>query len=215
MAVTIASLLADFSPSSKGENMGINILRPVKPVAEAAPVQAPPPVDRQAELIRSVEAKARAEEREAAGKRLDEALAAERARFEQELNSEREVWVEQQALQLSGQIQSTLARIEADLSDRVGRILRPFVAQAYHDQALAEFKETLATVLAGAEGKHMRITGPKDILMAIKASLGAHETAIDFLPNEHVEVTLITQDTIVHTQFNSWLSGLEQALKAE
>jgi hypothetical protein len=217
MARSIAGLLTDFSPAASGENIGIGILRAVKLAAEPAPAPAPAPtqVDRQAELIRSLEAKVRAEEREAAGKRLDEALAAEKARHDQELNVQREIWAEQQGLQLSAQIEGSLVRMEADLSESVARILHPFVAQALREQALAELKEALATLLTGAGGKFIRIAGPEDMLSVIETELGSRATVIEFVPSDDVEVILAAQDTTVQTQLNSWLSRLEQALKAE
>jgi hypothetical protein len=61
----------------------------------------------------------------------------------------------------------------------------------------------------------MKITGPEDVIMALREKLGAHEGVIEFFPGDHVEVNLTTQDTVVQTQLDSWARSLEQALKAE
>lgn len=215
MAGAIANLLEDFSPASRGEPVGIGILRAVKVAAEPDHAPIPPPVDRQAELLKAVEAKVRGEEREAAQRQVEEAITAERARYEEELASQRVIWVEQQAGQLSTQIVEGLGRIEAILADRVANILKPFVSEAFRQQSNAEFKEALATLLMGDETGQMRIMGPEDLVQVLKDSLGPHGGAIEFLPGDHVEVSVTARDTTVQTQLQAWSDRLEQALKAE
>jgi hypothetical protein len=215
MPGAIANLLEDFSPASSGGTVGIGILRAVKVTAEPEPNPGPPPVDRQAELLKAVEAKVRAEEREAAQRRLEEAFAAEKARYEDELASQRVIWVEQHAVQLSTQIVEGLGRIEAILSDRVANILKPFVSEAFRQQSNAEFKEALATLLTGDDAGSMRIEGPEDLVQSLKENLGSHGGAIEFLPGDHVEVSVTIRDTTMQTQLRAWSDRLEQALKAE
>jgi hypothetical protein len=215
MAGTIANLLADFSPPAGKEGSGIGILRPVRAVEDNAPEPQQPVVDRQAELLKAAEAKIRSEEREAASRRLEEAVASEKIRYEEDLSVQREIWAEQQAMQLSVQIVEAMTRIETILSERVANIMRPFVSEAFRQQSIAEFKETLATLLYRGETRLMKITGPEDVITALRAKLGTHEGAIEFFPGDHVDVNLTTQDTVVQTQLDSWARSLEQALKAE
>jgi len=215
MASAIANLLEDFSPSSKGEPLGIGILRAVKHSIEAEPMQPPPSVDRQAELIRSAEAGVRAEEREAAQKRLETALAVERARFEDELKAQRVIWVEQEGSQLSTQIAEGIGRIETILSERVANILKPFVSAAFRQQSIIGLEEVLATILLGEEVGPIRIVGPEDIVQVLKGKLGSHGRAIEFLPGNHIEVSITARSTTVQTQLSQWANRLDQALKAE
>ncbi|MBM6580026.1 hypothetical protein ILT44_07535 [Microvirga sp. BT689] len=219
MAGVIASLLEDFSPSSGGETLGIGILRAVRnttqPDPTSAPAPSPPPVDRQAELIKSVEARVRAEEREAAQTKLEEVVAAEKARYEDELRAQRVIWVEQHAEQLSTQLVESIGRIEVILSERVANILKPFVSEAFRQQSIAEFREAIATLLLGEEPTPMKIVGPEDLIQALRATLGVHGGAVEFLPGDHVEVSICVRDTTVQTQLGLWAGRLEQALKAE
>jgi hypothetical protein len=214
MAAILASLLEDFSPAPKGEPAGIEILRAVKHSAEAEPVQPPPPADRQAELIRSIEGRVRAEEREAAQKRLEEAIAAEKTRHEDELKDQRVIWVEQESSQISAQIVECIGRIETILSERVANILKPFVSAGFRQQSIAEFEEVLTTILLGDEAGLIRIVGPEDIIQALKDKLGSHRGAIEFLPGDHIEVSVTARNTTVQTQLGQWADRLEQALKA-
>src|SRR3954469_14862696 len=104
MSEAIANLIADFSASAAPEGFGIGMLRPAKPVAQAVqqdPVRTPSAQDRQTELIKSIEASVRSEEKEIARHQLKEALAAQQERHREELAVERELWVEQEAAQLS------------------------------------------------------------------------------------------------------------------
>jgi hypothetical protein len=215
MARTIASLLTDFSPPAGKEALGLGVLRPVKPAEEVVPEAPRLVVDRQAELIKAAEAKVRSEEREAALKKLDEAIASEKVRYEEELSVQREIWVEQQAAQLSAQIVEAMTRIEENLSDRVANTLRPFISEAFRQQSVAEFREVIATLLFRGETRLMKISGPEDLLKALRANLASHEGGVEFFTGDHVEVSLATQDTIVQTQLESWAARLEQALKAE
>jgi hypothetical protein len=38
---------------------------------------------------------------------------------------------------------------------------------------------------------------------------------IEFLPGDHIEVSVTTRDTTVQTQLRAWSDRLEQVLKAE
>jgi hypothetical protein len=213
MAVNIASLLADFSSSAGGEKSGMALLRSAKILPDTNP-EPPAPVDRQAELLRSLEAKIRGEEREAARIRLEEAVAAEKSRCEDELNAQREIWAEQQAAQMSALILEALGRIEAMISERVANVLRPFVSEALRQQTLHELNEALAVLLFGDIAKLIKITGPEDLLAAMRAQLGLHEDVIEFVPGEQVEVSVTVQDTTIQTQLNAWSARLKKTLES-
>lgn len=214
MAGTIVSLLADFSSPVGRESSGIGLLRAVKVTPDADPEPQQPVVDRQAELIKSVETRIRAEEREIARKELDDAIAAEKARHLDDMNDQRAIWLEQQALQMSAQISAAVERIETNLSERIANILRPFVSEAFRQQTLAELKDVLATLLSGRGAGLLRISGPEELLSVMKFHLGHYEGSIEFSPGEHVEVGVAAQDTLVQTQLNSWAARLAQALES-
>jgi hypothetical protein len=210
MAGTLVSLLADFSPPMKSDPLGLAVLRSTKAVP--APELEPPKltVNVQAEM-RSLEARVRAEEQEVSRLRLEEAVAAEKTRYEQEISAQREIWVEQQAMQLSNQMVETIDRIEALVVERVSNILKPFVSEAYKQQSLDELRDVLANLLHGGVSKLIKITGPEDLLASLRAKLGSHESAIEFRPGEHVEVCLIAEDTTIQTQLDTWSSRLKLA----
>ncbi|WP_114943974.1 hypothetical protein [Microvirga calopogonii] len=214
MAGTLASLLADFSSPAAGASSGISLLRTVKIAPEPSPEPSPSPVvDRHAEIVASIEARVRAEEREAARRGIEDAIAAEKARHMDDLSEQRTIWVEEQAQQLSAQLAAAVDCLEANLSEKVANILRPFVAEAFRQQTLTEFKEVLATLLSGNEARLLKVSGPEDLLMALQDRLGSSRSLIEFSPGEHVEVSVTAQDTLAQTQLNAWTARLSQALE--
>jgi hypothetical protein len=215
MSGGVANVIADFSIPSAPEGFGLGMLRRVKAVVEEEPVQVQSAPDRQAELIRTAEAQVRAEEREAARRQLKEALDAEREKHCEELAVQRELWVEQEAAQLSAQIVDSLGNLERILSDRVARILASIIPEALQQKALAEFNEILGTILTGEISTVLKVTGPEDMLKAIQARFAIRDGIIEFVPSDDVDVTLVAGDTTIQTQLNSWSIRLREALKAE
>lgn len=211
----IANLINDFSSPRSTDGFGIGVLRRVKQVEEVESVSVPSAADRQAELIRSAVDQVRREEREAAHLRLEEALEVERKNHREELAIQREIWVQQEALQLSAQIIKSVGNLEAVLSEKVAKILAAVVPEALKQKAIAEFTEILGTILSGENESLIKITGPEDILSSIKAGMVLREGLVEFMPSDHVEVTFVAGDTTVQTQFGTWFERLQAALKAE
>lgn len=211
----IANLISDFSSPTLGDGLGIAILRRVKQVQEAESNRAPSPEERKAELIQSVSEQVRMEEREAARLRLEQALEEERERHREELATSREIWVQQEALQLSAQIVNAVGNLETVLSEKVARILAAVIPEALKQNAIAEFTEILGTILSGESASLLRVTGPEDMLSAIKAGMALREGLVEFVPTDEVEVTMVAGDTMVQTQLGAWADRLQALLKAE
>ncbi|MEZ0169645.1 hypothetical protein [Microvirga sp. TS319] len=214
MSGSIASLISDFSSPAATDGMGIGILRRVRqaPESETAPVQ--PVVDRQAELLKSLELRVRAEEQEAARTQLEQVLKSEQERHREELATQREIWIEQEARQLSMQIVTAIGNLEGALAEKAARILSSVIPEALRHSAISEFTEALRTILSGESGPLVRVTGPADILTAIEACIVPRDGVVEFIPTDAVEVILVAGDTIVQTQFSGWSDRLQSALKA-
>jgi hypothetical protein len=215
MSGGIGSLIADFSSPTVSEGFGINTLRKVRQAAEPEPVRTQSAADRQAELIQSIEAQVRAEEREAARQRLEEAVKAEWERHQEELTAQRELWVEQEAQQLSAQIVEAVGNLEAVVSEKAARILASVIPEAIRQSAIAEFNEVLGEILSGEVSTLLKVTGPEDLLKSMQNGMALREGIVEFVPGNDVEVTLVAGDTMVQTQLGFWSSRLQKALKAE
>jgi len=215
MPGSIANLISDFSSPAAPEGGGIGILRRVRQPAAPEPHPVQSPVDRQAELIQSVEARVRAEEREAARQQLEQALKAEQDRHREELAVQRGIWVEQEALQLSSQIDNAIGNLESLLSEKAARILASVIPEALRQNAIAEFNEALGTILSGKTSTLLKVAGPEDILNAVKARIALRDDVVEFVPSDTAEVTLVAGDTTIQTQFSAWSERLQMLLKAE
>jgi len=215
MPGSIANLISDFSGQAAPEGMGIGILRRVRQGAEPAPASVPSPADRQAELIQAVEDRVRAEERDAARERLERAVKAELDRHREELAAQRATWVEEEALRLSSQIGSAIENLESLLSEKAARILASVIPEALRRNAITEFIEALETILSGEGSPLLRVTGPEDLLKAMKAHIAPHDGAVEFVPSDTPEVTLVAGDTTIQTQLGAWSERLQALLKEE
>lgn len=215
MSGGIASVISDFSIPSAPEGFGLAMLRRVKATVEENSVQVQSVLDRQSELIRIAENRARAEEQEVARHQLKEALDAERERFREELAVQREIWVEQEASQISAQIIEAVGNLERALSGRVARIIGQVLPEALRYKAIAEFNEIIGIVLSGGASTLLKVTGPEDMLRTIQTRFALREGLIEFVPSNDVEVTLTAGDTTIKTQLNSWATRLQEAIKAE
>lgn len=215
MAGSISNLIADFSMPSKPEGFGLGLLRRVKQIEDHEAIQSPPSADRQVETMQAAVVEAREQEKAIARRQLEEALDAERERHAEELAVQRELWVEQEALQLSSQIIKAVGNLEAALSDQVARILTSVIPEALRQTAIAEFNQALGTMLSGEVSGLLRVTGPEDILRLMKEGMSLREGMVEFVPADHVEVTLIAGDTTIQTQFSPWAGRLQELLRQD
>lgn len=208
MTSLIAHLLTDFSKPKADEAPPF--------LRQAAPEPKPErqEIDDTTALIRAAETKARNEEREIARANLEKTLAAERARFEEELTAQRAAWAEQEGLQLALQWAEAFAGLETQVSERVAKILGPFLAGAYREQAIAGLIETLRSVLSGAGPKIIRVSGPHDVLATIQDRLGSLSEALEFVPNGAFEVAVLADATTIETQLQSWSQQLDDVFRA-
>ncbi len=218
MTASLSHLLADYSPPQERNPTGIALLRRVKlepKPAELPPEPKPDPIDHQAELIRRVETQARQDERQKAQEVLAQALAGERKRFEDELNTQRLIWVEQEGSQLSLQLGEAFSNLERVLSERVANVLASFVSEAVRHRMIDDFEAALKTLLSRSSGGLIRVAGPQDLLSIVESRMGPHREALKFVPNDDVEVAVVSQDTAIETQLSSWLSRLTEVSRAD
>jgi len=220
MTSPLFGVLTDFS-SSKQTEAPISVLlkrpAPAKaaesmPEAQAKPK--PDPAAEQAAAIEKAVADARAEERDAAEKKLAAAIEAENVRFRDELAAERLRWAETEAAQLSERFGVAFTALETLISDQVTNVLGPFLTDAYRQQMVLDLKETIRTMLADGPTGMIAVSGPEDLLAVLRASLGDEIKSIEFQSNETVDVCAIASETAVETLLKPWSDRLNDVLKA-
>lgn len=179
---------------------------PLKPTAEE-------PVDDTTERIRQAERKGREEGHASAQREFELALAAERARHEEQLATERANWAEQQGGQLAKQIETGLHELEERIAESAGRIMLPFLTEALREQMMAGLAEVFTSLLQNRQNATIRVSGPKDMLAALSNGLGDKGSSVEFVSNDAIDVSILVGETLVETQLEAWIRHLAQAVK--
>jgi hypothetical protein len=222
MSTALAQILTDFSAPKSQEAAIMALLKPVRsPVKTGVEPEAQPevkakinPAEERAEAIRRAVEAARDEERTLARTELAQALAAERERSQIELQEQRQVWAATEGAELGARFGEAFTALEAMLSERVANILGPFVAEAFRRQMIDEIGAALKSLLADATAETIVVTGPEDLLSALKASLGDHLGSVEFKVAESVDVSVTAADTAIDTLLKPWSERLNDLLKA-
>jgi hypothetical protein len=144
---------------------------------------------------------------------FDGKLAEQKSRFEAQLASERELWVAQQGERLIERFQSGLRDLEETIAGTVGRILKPFLAAAIRHRAMAELQEQLHALLAGNEGIRFTVSGPPDLLEALRSQLDAAGVAVTYEPGQQCDVRVSVGETVLETRLGTWVAKIDEAVR--
>ncbi|RDI54831.1 hypothetical protein [Microvirga subterranea] len=171
------------------------------------------PVDDPAERLRQAEQQGYEKGRRAAEHEFGLALAAEQARHEEQLASERALWAEQEGARLAEVMMEGLGEIEKRISDSLARIMLPFITEALREQMMTSFMEVLVSLLSDGRNAAIRISGPQDMLTALSSHLIDKGPAVEFVPSDAIDVSVLVGDTLIETQLEAWIGHLAQAVK--
>jgi hypothetical protein len=172
------------------------------------------PVDDTADRIRQAEKRGQEEGRSSAQREFELALAAERARHEEHLASERAKWAEQQGTQLADRLTASLHEIETRICESIARIITPFIADALRTQMTESLRELFTSLVFDKQSAAIRVSGPRDVLLALSKRLGDHGPSVEFVPNDATDVSILVGDTMIETQLEAWIGHLAQVLES-
>jgi flagellar biosynthesis/type III secretory pathway protein FliH len=139
--------------------------------------------------------------------RLAEAI----ARAAEQHAAERALLVSGQAEQLAARLSSAVETSEARIADTVGHILTPFLSAELRNKSVEALAESIGTLLSGGNAVSLRISGPDDLLAALRERLGASPAAIDWQPGDRADVTVCADDSVIETEIQSWLDRVAGA----
>jgi hypothetical protein len=202
MANAFARLLPDFEAPERRA--------PLLP-PELKPLDAEPPAEDPAKLLAAAEERGRGAGFAAAEAAYERQRAEDLARFEERLVAARREWSETEADRLAGRFAAAFGELEATVIGSVARILVPFVAAAVRQQALDDLSETVSGLLAEDSHRFLRISGPEDLLAALRGRLSAHVASIEYLAGEGPDVRAVCDDTTLETQIRAWVDRLAAA----
>ncbi|TDT88902.1 hypothetical protein DFO45_4655 [Azorhizobium sp. AG788] len=177
----------------------------------AAPVQpkkepAPDPAAILAAAVKAARAEALAE--------AQKAFEAERARdaeaFEAHLQLVRQQWILETGTTMAEGLKGAMAEMEERIATAVGRILMPFIQDGVRAQALERLTAEVSRLLSTPGVPMIRVSGPQDMLDALKARCG--ELGMEYEVKDEVDVRVTADDTIIETQLRAWSAHLTEAL---
>ncbi|MGC5779433.1 hypothetical protein [Methylobacterium sp. NFXW15] len=136
---------------------------------------------------------------------------AEREAFTMRLAEERARWCEGEAERLADGFSAALRALDADLTQRIGRLLVPVLNDALRRRALDEFSVALGRLLAEPGQAAIRVSGPEDLLDALRKRLGLQAEGVTFEPSAAPEVSVIADQTVLETRLAAWTRLLTAA----
>ena len=146
----------------------------------------------------------------AAGREQDEARQSESLAFEARLASERVGWVEEQGGGLSVKLDAAVAGIEARIGANVARILRPCLAKLLRERAVDELAESIGLILAGRDQRLIEVSGPADLLDAIRNRLtNSAGGSFAWTPSSSIDVQVIADQAIIESRIEAWVKRID------
>ncbi|MTD94785.1 hypothetical protein GIW81_10630 [Hyphomicrobium sp. xq] len=148
------------------------------------------------------------------GKRSAEAetvvlLDEQKAALDQNLAAAREAWCTEQGPRLAEQVGIAIRGMEDRIAGSVERVLRPFLAQAVRDQAIGQLREIVNDLTATNPGITLEISGPEDLLSAMRASLSSSVANASYVVNEACDVQVRAGASVIETRISAWLQSSE------
>jgi hypothetical protein len=146
--------------------------------------------------------------RDAAQKDFEE----ERERLGDKVNAElakaRAQWAKEEAGRLAEAHRAAFVSFEQRCALAVANILRPFLVRQTITRVTDALVETLEAVFASRGQALFEISGPPDLLDALKDKFGAVNARMEFKPDSSIDVRVRVEDTLIETQLGAWLEAL-------
>jgi hypothetical protein len=205
-AVSIARYLAEFG--------NIEPPREVIAAPEIPPAAPDEPVSHidVAQLTEEAHARGVEEGRAAAQTAFDAALAEERKSIQSRTILERSKWRAHEGQRLSEALGAAVERLKDEMAASLARILQPFLIAKLREEMVGALREALAAMLLDDRSPLIRISGPEDILNGLREGMEPSMRAIEFVPADSVDVTIVAQDTVIESQLRAWMARFDGRL---
>jgi len=151
--------------------------------------------------------------REAERSALTAKLEQSTADFQERLRGEREAWVAEEGAKLAQGLARGLTDLEQRVGEAVALLLGPFLTVAAREKAVAELGRQIRTLVAGDSAVALSISGPADLLQAVRSALPCGLNVVDFEENDDCEVRVRADGTLIETRLRGWLEGLREVVR--
>jgi hypothetical protein len=139
--------------------------------------------------------------------------AAQEQLFAERLAQERQSWAAGAGEKLAVTIVSGFRELETRVAETTARVLKPFLAAELHRQAIAELQANLELLLTTGTGVSLHISGPPDILQAVRAQLAGRTSAVTYDTSNELDVRIVAGQAALETCLREWMAKLEEAVR--
>ncbi len=148
------------------------------------------------------------EGREAARREFGEERAAMRDRLDAEVAKARAQWVEEEGGRLASAHRAAIEDFEMRCAQAVANILRPFLSNLVIGRVTELLVENLEVLFTARTPALFEVSGPADMLDALREKFAAHDASVEFKPDESMDIRVRVDDTIIETQLGAWMTAL-------
>lgn len=211
LQVLVAPLAAEAAVEKGGDpfaNPWAGLKRQAPP-PDASPAETP---EERAALLAEAEARGRGLGLAEARAEAEVALAAEREGFAARMAEERMRWSESEAERLAAGFAGALRTLDADLTQRIGRLLVPVLTESLRRRAVDDLAQALGRLMADPNHAAIRVSGPEDLLADLGRKLGPLAGPVTFEPGDVPEVSVVADQTVMETQLAAWTRLLAAAV---
>ena len=132
-----------------------------------------------------------------------------------ELAAAREAWVRGEADNLAHQLAAGLRDLETRIADATARVLAPLLRAEVVRQAITDLNSELARLLANAADVSLSISGPEDLLQALRVQLAdqlaGKTVSVDYRQSEEPDVRIVAGQTVLETRLGVWAAKIGEA----
>lgn len=141
---------------------------------------------------------------------LGEMLERERAAFVLRLESERRRWAREEGERLGEAFVSALNEFSISVAEQIERILEPFVIREVREQMLHTLIDTLRALTKNHEHPIVHLSGPPDILEAIRAKLNDQNVSTKIEETSGADILARFDSTTIETRLAEWIDCLRE-----
>jgi len=142
----------------------------------------------------------------------EQKLADERSKFGVELADARQKWLNETADKIADGVKDVGNQLEAKIAQVVGRILEPLITNVVQKQAVATFVEQLSSITSDSRRPTLRISGPAELLDAVRSKIGVRAMAMEFRTAQTADVSVVVDQAVLETQVKLWAERLKYAV---
>ncbi|KAB2917454.1 MAG: hypothetical protein F9K29_09490 [Hyphomicrobiaceae bacterium] len=143
----------------------------------------------------------------------DAKLAEERTQIQSRLSAERNAWAAQEGAELAKLLTSGLAELQGRVAESAARILAPFLAEELKRRAVADLLHGIETILSSGTDGVLSISGPEDLLRAIRDGVAGRQSAVAYVPRQTCDVRVTLDQTVIEAGLESWIAGIKEAVR--